>query len=231
VDLPQDGSDSTFDGRDGKVDGIDDNSVVNASQRIPAAEATAAASPQQPPDMISRIRAWRKALANDTVGAYIHGEPIDSGPETTLQFSAATLVAITDHHYESQNRLNSSKATLYKNFRSVYGKLDSLLEKVDTVIRENTVLRKAHEASRRETAALQAAVDTLTRKLDEHTTISAPPSLEIRASSTAIEEMTMQLSVVQHDIQDVLEAVCNPPGKRKRHTSNQDTEPTTPTNR
>jgi hypothetical protein len=44
-----------------------------------------------------------------------------------------------------------------------------------------------------------------------------------------MEEMTMQLSVIQHDIQDILEVVRNPPGKRKRHTSNQDTEPTTPT--
>jgi hypothetical protein len=40
----------------------------------------------------------------------------------------------------------------------------------------------------------------------------------------------MQVSVVQHDIQDVLEAIRNPPGKRKRRTSNQDAEPTTPTN-
>jgi hypothetical protein len=45
-----------------------------------------------------------------------------------------------------------------------------------------------------------------------------------------MEEMTMQLSVVQHDIQDVLEAVRNPPGKRKRRTSTQDAEPTTPMN-
>jgi hypothetical protein len=30
-----------------------------------------------------------------------------------------------------------------------------------------------------------------------------------------MEEMMMQLSHVQHDIQDVLEAVRNPPGKRK----------------
>jgi hypothetical protein len=44
-------------------------------------------------------------------------------------------------------------------------------------------------------------------------------------------EMTMQLSHVQHDIQDVLDAVRNPPGKRKRRTSDQDNEPTTPTNR
>jgi hypothetical protein len=30
-----------------------------------------------------------------------------------------------------------------------------------------------------------------------------------------MEEMMMQLSHIQHNIQDILEAVCNPPGKRK----------------
>jgi hypothetical protein len=53
----------------------------------------------------------------------------------------------------------------------------------------------------------------------------------VSASSTTMEEMTMQLSVVPNDIQDVLEAVRNPPGKRKRWGSNQNTEPTMPTNR
>jgi hypothetical protein len=33
VDLPEDGSDSTFDGRDGKVDGTDDNTAVIANPR------------------------------------------------------------------------------------------------------------------------------------------------------------------------------------------------------
>jgi ElaB/YqjD/DUF883 family membrane-anchored ribosome-binding protein len=33
VDLPEDGSDSIFDGRDGKVDGTDDNTVVIANPR------------------------------------------------------------------------------------------------------------------------------------------------------------------------------------------------------
>jgi hypothetical protein len=74
-------------------------------------------------------------------------------------------------------------------------------------------------------------VDALTQTLDQHIAILAPPSPDLTASSTTMEEMTMQLSIVQHDIQDVLHAVRNPPGKRKRHTSNQDTEPTTLTNR
>jgi hypothetical protein len=102
---------------------------------------------------------------------------------------------------------------------------------VDATWTENTALREAYRASREETAALKAAVDTLTKKLEENITTTAPPSPETATSSSAMEEMTMQLSHVQHDIQDVLDAVRNPPGKRKRRTSNQDNEPTTPTNR
>jgi hypothetical protein len=126
--------------------------------------------------------------------------------------------------------LTLSDNFIYKNFQTVNRQLNLLLEKVDTVVQENTALHEAHEDSRKEKAVLQAAVDNLTCKLDEHTAISAPPSPEIMASSTTMEEMTMQLSVVQHDIQDVLAAVRNPPGKRKRRTSNQDAEPTMPTN-
>jgi hypothetical protein len=41
------------------------------------------------------------------------------------------------------------------------------------------------------TFPLMTAVDTLTWIFDEHTTSSAPPSPEIIASSTTMEEMTM----------------------------------------
>jgi hypothetical protein len=43
VDLPDDGTGSIIDGRDGKIDATDDNSAGNASQRVP----TTAASPEQ----------------------------------------------------------------------------------------------------------------------------------------------------------------------------------------
>jgi hypothetical protein len=239
VDLPHDGSDPFTDGRDGKVDGSDGKSAVNAPQRISAAETTAAASTQPPPNA-APDHSWHERLAREATAAYIG--TLERGPENTFEYSAATLVAITDHHYHIQECLQAtddflrsqsklSDDFIYKNFQTVNRKLNLLLEKVDTVVQENTALREAHEDSRKEKAVLQAAVDNLTRKLDEHTTISAPPSPEITASSTTMEEMTMQLSVVQHDIQDVLAAVRNPPGKRKRHTRNQDAEPTMPTNR
>jgi hypothetical protein len=111
-----------------------------------------------------------------------------------------------------------------------YNILEGVLQWMDAVLNDNTELCAAYDASRAETAALKAAVDTRRRIFDEQIATPAPPSSDLTASSTTMEEMTMQLSVIHHDIQDILEAVCNPPGKRKRRTSNQDAEPTMPMN-
>jgi hypothetical protein len=86
---------------------------------------------------------------------------------------------------------------------------------MDAVLNDNTELRMAYDASRAETTALKAAMDTLIWKVDEQIATPAPPLPNLMASSTTMEEMMMQLSVIQHDIQDILEAVHNPPGKRK----------------
>jgi regulator of replication initiation timing len=75
-----------------------------------------------------------------------------------------------------------------------------LLQKMDATWTENTALREAYHASMEETAALKAAVDTLRKKLDENIATTTPPSPETATSSSAMEEMTMQLSHVQHDI-------------------------------
>jgi hypothetical protein len=80
---------------------------------------------------------------------------------------------------------------------------------------ENTILCKAYCISRVEIAALKVAIDALIKKLDKTITITMPPLPNTIASSTAMEEMITQLSHVQPDIQDVLDTVCNPPGKRK----------------
>jgi hypothetical protein len=80
---------------------------------------------------------------------------------------------------------------------------------------ENIALCKAYCTSREETVALKAAMDTLTKRIDETITTTMPPSLHTVTSSTIMEEMTMQLLVIQHNIPDILEAICNPPGKRK----------------
>jgi hypothetical protein len=95
---------------------------------------------------------------------------------------------------------------------------------------EEVALCNAYCQSTAETAALKATVDTLRKQLDEHSIFPAPPIPDTTTSPSAIEEMTIQLSYVQHNIQDVLGAIHNPPSKRKPWGSHQNTRPTMPTN-
>jgi hypothetical protein len=46
---------------------------------------------------------------------------------------------------------------------------------MDIAWTENTALREDYHTSREETVVLKAAVDTLTKKLDDSITISTPP--------------------------------------------------------
>jgi outer membrane protein TolC len=173
--------------------------------------------------------------ANNTV---VNANPCDSGPPTSTHSQDIVLQCIGQNilHLEIQiqaraTRMESALAAASEENARLNSKMDSLLQKVNAAWTKNTALREAYRTSREETAALKAAVDTLTKKLDENIATMVPPSLETVTSSTAMEEMTMQLSNVQHDIQDVLDAIRNPPGKRKQCTSNQDNEPIMPMNR
>jgi hypothetical protein len=80
---------------------------------------------------------------------------------------------------------------------------------------EEVALCKAYHQSTAETAALKATVDTLTKQHDEYIVFLALPLPDPATSPSAMEEMMVELSHVQHDIQDVLEAIRNPPGKRR----------------
>jgi hypothetical protein len=210
VDLPEDRSDPTFDGRDGIVDGTDDNTVV---------------------------------ITN----------PCDSGPPASQQLEhnewvEDNIVLLSKQinesgamHYKNEKRLykieerviglSESQHQLFDDaFQTVLDKLDNLTRKVDKMALEEVALRKVYSQSTAETAALKATVATLTKQLDEHIIFPALPLPDPASSPSAMEEMTMQLSHVQHDIQDVLAAVRNPPSKRKRRGSDQNTGPTMPTN-
>jgi hypothetical protein len=224
VDLPHDGSDPFTDGRDGKVDGSDGKRAVNMPIHVFTAGIPAAASPPPLPTGEPPLCVWHRGLIADVPHAILHEERMQFGHELHFQYSAASLCSIEVAHIEIQRRLTTLEDNINNNF-------DNLLQKMDAAWTKNTALREAYRASRDETAALQAAVDSLTWTIDERLAILAPPSPDLLASPTTMEEMTMQLSIIQHDIQDVLEAVYNPPSKRKRCTSNQDAEPRMPTNR
>jgi hypothetical protein len=100
-------------------------------------------------------------------------------------------------------------------FQIVFNKLDKLTRKVDKMALEEVALRKAYCQSTTKTAALKATIDTLMKQLDEYIIFPAHPLPDPGTSPLAMEEMMMQLSHIQHDIQDILEAVRNPPSKRK----------------
>ncbi|KAI5812607.1 hypothetical protein BZA77DRAFT_359208 [Pyronema omphalodes] len=148
------------------------------------------------------------------------------------RISALTLLGVNQDNTETHRRFDTVEEKMYDISYHIDHRLDAVLAKLNDLHGEKAKLRAAYDSTQAETAALKAAVDDLTMKIaEQQQVISAPPSPNLTASSSAMEEMTMQLSVVQHDIQDVLDAVRNPPGKRKRRGSGQNTEPTSPTNR
>jgi hypothetical protein len=191
VDLPNDGTGSITDGRDGKPDATDDNSAVNAPQHV----STTAASPEQ-------------QLLDDGAQLVHITNLYTTITTSTRDYIQKTSDDMHDLLIEMDNCANAR-------LEPFYNTLEGLLQRMDAVLNDNTELRATYDASRAETTALKAAVETLTQKFDEQIAILAPPSPDLTASSTTMEEMTMQLSVIKHDIQDVLEAVRNPPGKRK----------------
>jgi chromosome segregation ATPase len=116
---------------------------------------------------------------------------------------------------EVERRTSAIGDEMESAFRTVLDKLENLTKQVDKMAMEEVALRKAYRQSTAETAALKATINTLTKQLDERIVIPAPPLPDPATSPSAMEEMMVQLSHVQHDIQDVLAAVRNPPSKRK----------------
>jgi hypothetical protein len=168
----------------------------------------------------------------------VNANPRDSGlpapthsQDIVLQWIGQNILLLEKQIQSRTTRMESALATASEDKAHLNSKVDSLLQKMDTAWTENTALCEAYCASREETAALKAAMDALTKTLDENIATTTPPSPDTMTSSTTMEEMMMPLTHVQHDIQDVLDAVRNPPGRRKRRTSDQDNKPTMPTNR
>jgi hypothetical protein len=168
---------------------------------------------------------------NDGVRAHVFGAEIDCSAENILQYCAANVAIGAHLEWLIKQRTGTIGDEMESAFQTVFHKLDNLTKKVDKMALEKVALRKAYRKSTAETAALKATGDTLTKQLDEYIVCPALHLPDPATSPSAMEEMTMQLSHVQHDIQDVLVAVHNPPSKRKRWGSDQNTEPTTPTNR
>jgi hypothetical protein len=210
VDLPEDGSDPTFDGRDGIADRTDDNTVVIANPRDSGPPASQQLEHNEWVE--DNIILLSKQINDSDVMHYKNQQHLYDIKERVIKLS------------ENQHQLFEDA------FQTVIDKLDNLMRKVDKMALEEVALHKAYSQSTAETAALKATIATLTKQLDEHIIFPALPLPDPTTSPSAMEEMTIQLSHIQHDIQDVLDAVRNPPGKRKQQGSDQNTGPTTPTN-
>jgi hypothetical protein len=150
----------------------------------------------------------------------------NANAEAVTERLIAMMFGNTDAHRATTTRL-----------LAVAIQLENLTQLTAENARMNEELLTAHRESRAETAALRDAVADLTRQITGlNATPPPPPSPTTEATtSSAVEEMSLQILNVQRDIQDVLDAVRNPAGKRKRAPSDTrnpvDASPTTPTTR
>ncbi|KAI5813968.1 hypothetical protein BZA77DRAFT_295443 [Pyronema omphalodes] len=123
------------------------------------------------------------------------------------RISTLTLLGVNQDNKETHRRFDTVEEKIYYISDHINDRFDAVLAKLNDLHGENAKLRAAYDSTQAGIAALKAAVAALTKKIDEQQqVISVPPSTNLTASSSAMEGMTMQLSVVQHDIQDVVDA-------------------------
>jgi uncharacterized membrane protein YgcG len=113
--------------------------------------------------------------------------------EATRTYIAKTSDDMHDMLIKMDERMNAHLAL----FCNMVG---DALQQMEAVLNQNTRLHVAYNTSREETAALKDAVEALIQTPDQHIAILTLPSLDLMASSTTMEEMTMQLSVIQDDM-------------------------------
>jgi DNA repair exonuclease SbcCD ATPase subunit len=163
-----DGNTLSFDGGDGIIDGSDDNTVVIVNPRNSGPPA-----PQQlqkDVEILEHLGHTAKALETFQTTILRLAENNDRHDLYMCELNRK-LVAISEGE---TNAHDDDRTRTDDRFAAIESKMDVLLQKMDATWTENTALREAYRASREETAALKAAVDTLTKKLDETIAISPP---------------------------------------------------------
>jgi hypothetical protein len=128
VDLPEDGSNSTFDGRDGKVDESDGFSAGNMLQCAPSA---ASEAPPPPPRYTtdygeSPVRKWCTELVNDGVHAHVFRAEIDCSAENILQYCAANMAIGAYLECLIEQHTGAIRDDMESTFQTVLDKLDNL---------------------------------------------------------------------------------------------------------
>jgi hypothetical protein len=158
VDLPEDGSNSTFDGRDGKVDGTDENTIEIVPQRVSTAAAPSKTMHESTTDWFYD---WTSDLTRFTQNAYLSDFSEERGAMNLKEYCAATHfnMRIIKHEYGNtlptiEERIEQIKHLLPHTFNAV-------LTKLDTLTLKNMTLRRAYHKSTTEIVALKAAVERL----------------------------------------------------------------------
>jgi regulator of replication initiation timing len=94
--------------------------------------------------------------------------------------------------------------------------LDHLLQQLDATKCINNELVEAYHALHEQNTHLKAMIKDIMSKITEQTMTPTPRSLDItRNHHSAMQEISLQLFDIQCNVQDVLDMVCNPMGKRK----------------
>jgi hypothetical protein len=146
VDLPDDGSNSTFDGRDGKVDESDGFSAGNTLQHAPSAASEAPPPPPRYSDDYGEtpVRKWRRELVNEGVCAHVFGGEIDCSAENILQYCTANAAIGAHLEWLIEGRTGAIGDEMESAFQTVFDKLHNLTRKVDKMALEEVALCKAN---------------------------------------------------------------------------------------
>jgi hypothetical protein len=147
VDLPEDGSNSTFDGRDGKIDESNGFSTGNMLQYVPSA---ASEVPPLPPRYTtdygdSPVHKWHKELVNKGVHPYVFRAEIDCSAENILQYCTANIAMGAYLEQLIKQHIGAIRDNMESTFQTVFDKLDNLTRKVDKMALEEVPLCKAAE--------------------------------------------------------------------------------------
>jgi hypothetical protein len=134
VDLPEDGSNSTFDGRDGKVDGTDENTVEIAPQHVSTAAALYKTTRETTRD---RFYDWTSDLTRFTQNAYLSDFSEERGVMDLKEYCTVTHFNVRMIEYEHGNTLHVIEEQLEQ--------IEHLLpDSFDIVLTKLTELRPGH---------------------------------------------------------------------------------------
>jgi hypothetical protein len=160
VDLPEDGSDPTFDGRGGIVDGTDGNTVETAPQRVSAEAAPSKTTRETTRD---RFYDWTSDLTRFTQDAYLSDFSEERGAMDLKEYCAATHFNVRMIEHEHGNTLRTIEERIEHIEHLLPHSFDAVLTKLSELTLENTALRRAYHKSTTETVALKTAVGRLTK--------------------------------------------------------------------